>query len=62
MYGIKIQYIFGTPLIYASGNGDKEIVQSLLSQPGIEINRKDIKYKDNYYYFDLFVSLYITFR
>lgn len=31
-----------TPLICASFNGDTEIVQLLLSQPGIEINCKNI--------------------
>ena len=31
-----------TPLIRASRNGHTEIVRLLLSQPGIEINNKDI--------------------
>ena len=31
-----------TPLIYAARNGHSEIVETLLSQEGIEINCKDI--------------------
>ena len=39
----SISIFNNTPLIYASQNGYAEIVQLLLSQPGIEVNCKGIE-------------------
>lgn len=38
----NINYFNFTPLIYAARDGQKEIVELLLAQPGIEINCKNI--------------------
>ena len=38
----EINYLNYTPLIWASEKGYFEIVKELLSQPGIEINCKNI--------------------
>ena len=42
IYGIEFKDINYSPLISASQNGHTEVVRLLLSQPGIEINHKNI--------------------
>ena len=50
-----------TPLLFASKNGHTEIVQLLLSQPGIEINCKDIWIQKSFITFNSMISLYFDF-
>lgn len=57
--GIEFHHLLG-PLIYPSRTGHAEIAQLLHSQPGIEINCKDISIYNNHSSHFLFVSHIIS--